>query len=190
MAGPLSRRRLLQVSAASGLLLSAGWLASRLGLVGSAGDRNYPLGGSAPRALRVLSVKEHQILQAAARRILDGAEPPVAGVGAGVGVDVAGWADGYLAGLDPALQRDVKGLLQILEHGNLTSRAAAGRFTALGPSEQDRVLDDWQRSRLALRRQGFQALKAMCCLAYYQDERSFKAIGYSGPLVPARWGAP
>lgn len=188
MAGPLSRRRLLQVSAASGLLLSAGWLASRLGLVGSAGDRHYPVGGSAPRALRVLSVKEHQILQAAARRILDGAEPPVAGIGAGV--DVAGWADGYLAWLDPALQRDVKGLLQILEHGNLTSRAAAGRFTALGPGEQDRVLDDWQRSRLALRRQGFQALKAMCCLAYYQDERSFKAIGYSGPLVPARWGAP
>lgn len=189
MAGPLSRRRLLQVSAASGLVLSVGWLASRLGLVGSAGDKNYAVGGSAPRALRVLSVKEHQILQAAARRILDGAEPQVAAAG-GDGVDVARWADGYLAGLDPALQRDVKGLLQILEHGNLTSRAAAGRFTAMSPGEQDHVLDDWQRSRLALRRQGFQALKAMCCLAYYQDERSFKAIGYSGPLVPARWGAP
>lgn len=193
MAEAFTRRRLLRVSAASGLALSAGWLASRLGLVGlfAGRGRGYTADPAVAAGLKVLSVKEHQILQAAARRILDGAEPKVAGAGSGAaGVDVAAWADRYLASLDPALRRDVKGLLQILEHGTLKARAAGGRFTALSPAEQDRVLWDWQQSRLSLRRQGFQALKAICCLAYYQDERSFASIGYTGPLVPARWEGP
>jgi hypothetical protein len=58
------------------------------------------------------------------------------------------------------------------------------RFSRLPAAAQDEVLASWQGSRTALLRQALQALKALCFLAHYQDERSFAGIGYSGPLVP------
>ena len=176
MQSPFTRRRFLRVSLLSGAALSGALLLSRLG-------RRDGIDGPDGRGagLRCLSAREYQVLQAAARRLLDGATPEV-GPGQGT-IDVARWADGYLHGLDPGLAGDVKGLLQILERSPVAALRLTP-FSALGPAEQEAVLRDWQNSHLALRRQGFQALKSLCALAYYQDARSFASIGYSGPLVP------
>ncbi len=183
----MTRRRFLKVSALGGLALFSGLL---VGPHLPWGRYGLPSGFGGP--LRTLSTKEYLILNAAARRILDGVSPAVyqsqsqpggAGGTQGQGPDVALWIDGYLGHLDEALVNDVRGLLQVLEHSPLLLYEVSP-FTALSPEAQDRVLLDWQGSRFAVRRQGLQALKSLCCLAYYQDPRSFAAIGYSGPMLP------
>lgn len=172
-----TRRRFLRVSLLSSALISTGLLLERCFR-----------GGASVGGLACFSAKEYRVLHAVARRMLHGASPKVVAsllTPGEVGVDVARWADGYVARLHEVLREDLRGLLQLLEHSTwLLGRG--GRFTALADEAQDAVLRDWQQSRLALRRQGFQALKSLCCLAYYQDERSFAGIGYSGPQVPAR----
>jgi hypothetical protein len=129
---------------------------------------------------RCLSGREIVIVRAVALRILDGAEPDPHADGALAQVQ---FIDEYLAGLDGGLRSDVKALLSLLElYPTMTGRFT--RFSRLSPAAQDEVLSSWERSRLALLRQGLQAVKAMCFLAHYQDERSFPSLGYSGPLVP------
>lgn len=170
----MTRRRLLKLSLLSGLVLSGGLLTLRH-LTGGAGE--YDVSDHVRRRLRCLSAKEFTVLAAVARRILSGVEPPLDATGDG-GAGVALWVDGYLSRLHSALQSDVRALLQLLEHSPLLS-GRPGRFSQLPAADQEQVLRDWQGSGLALRRQGLQALKSMCCLAYYQDPRSFAAIGYS-----------
>ena len=68
-----------------------------------------------------------------------------------------------------------------------TEGTLRGRFSELDAAVQDEILRGFMDSGLALRRQGFQALKSLCCLAYYQDPSTFASIRYSGPLVQKRW---
>ena len=127
----------------------------------------------------VLSSSESQTLRAVSLRILDGAVPDPAGDG---GAAICRFVDRYLLELPRSLQRDVRALLHLVELFPLLSLRMA-RFSHLRGDEQDAMLAGWQDSRIGLFRQGFQALKSLCCLAHYQDARSFAAIGYSGPLV-------
>lgn len=127
----------------------------------------------------VLSSSESQTLRAVSLRILDGAVPDPAGDG---GAAICRFVDRYLLELPRPLQRDVRALLHLVELFPLLSLRMA-RFSHLRGDEQDAMLADWQDSRIGLFRQGFQALKSLCCLAHYQDARSFAAIGYPGPLV-------
>ncbi len=46
------------------------------------------------------------------------------------------------------------------------------------------VLERWSTSRLEIRRQGFQALKGLCMMGYYQQDQTWPALGYEGPLAP------
>lgn len=177
----MRRRRFLKLS-----LFSAASLATigAVGAIGGLWGGDVGAGGRALPAeltagLRCLSVAETAILQAAMLRILDGAEPPPAADGA---VRQCLFADGYLRGLDRALRGDFQSLLSLLQLWPLAA-GYGGRFTRLGPGEQDAVLTAWQGSRWALLRQGLAGLRALCTLSHYQDERSFAGIGYSGPLV-------
>ncbi|HET9451941.1 MAG TPA: hypothetical protein VFO83_13715, partial [Aggregicoccus sp.] len=54
-------------------------------------------------------------------------------------------------------------------------------FTRLSPEAQDAVIADWRDSGLALRRTGFQALRALAAGAYYSSPRVWPAVGYPGP---------
>lgn len=135
---------------------------------------------SAPVKLRCLSPRELVIVRAVALRILDGADPDPQADGA---LPQCLFIDDYLAELHGALRSDVKALFSLLElYPTLTGRFT--RFSRLSPAAQDAVLTGWEHSRIALLRQAMQALKAMCFLAHYQDERSFQSLGYSGALVP------
>ena len=177
----------LKISVAGGLALSGASVAHRLiwdyeqAPSQAAQDLQPAAGASAPsQAGHCLSAREYVIVRAAALRILDGAEPDPHADGA---ARQCAFIDGYLSQLEEGLRSDVKALLSLLELYPLVTGSFT-RFSRLAPAAQDAVLASWERSRTALLRQGLQALKAMCLLAHYQDERSFASIGYSGPLVP------
>ncbi len=56
-------------------------------------------------------------------------------------------------------------------------------FTRLAPSEMDARLDAWRRSRLALLRSGYQALKRLAQATYYASPEVYARVGYPGPPV-------
>ncbi|HEX2568825.1 MAG TPA: gluconate 2-dehydrogenase subunit 3 family protein [Polyangia bacterium] len=169
--GPrISRRQFLRRTLLGGLLLGAGAVVGRH-LTG------YQLDPGLATRLRVLSPKEYLVLMAVCRRLL---APDEAGAPApdeiGVGLNV----DRYLGELDPSLVGQLQALLHLVEHGS----SLRGRFTRLSPEAQDEILATWESSRLDVRRQGFQALKTLAVLGYYDDPRTFALLGYPGPLLP------
>ena len=61
-------------------------------------------------------------------------------------------------------------------------------FSALAPTQRERLLQSWAGSRLAPLRQGFQALRKLCTFLYYADSPAdgspnpaWAALGYPGP---------
>jgi hypothetical protein len=92
--------------------------------------------------------------------------------------------------LDPALTRPLPALLRVVEWGPYLFDWTFARFSALGAEAQDASLRGWMSSGLALRRQGFQALKNLSFLGWYSQEESWRAIGYAGPLLARRSAAP
>ena len=207
----MQRRRFLnlsiKISVAGGLVLSGAAVAHRLlwdyesaplllppsrgAAAGSSASPSVPAplaaapgtAGTAPASLRCLSPRELAIVRAVALRVLDGAEPDPHQDGADAAQQCQ-FIDAYLAGLDGGLRSDVKALFSLLElYPTVTGYFT--RFSRLRAAAQDAVLTSWESSRSALLRQGMQALKAMCFLAHYQDERSFASLGYTGPIVPA-----
>lgn len=143
----------------------------------------YHLDSRTASQLTILSPKEFLILSAVARRIVapDASDAPDADT-----VGVVLFADRYLGRLDEGMRSDVRALLHLLEHGEVLFRLAFSRFSHMSAAEQDVTLADWEGSRLLVRRRGFQALKTICFLGYYRDDRTWPLIGYSGPMLPPR----
>jgi hypothetical protein len=131
----------------------------------------YSLDETRAKRLRVLSPKEFLILSAVAGRVLDGDGPR--------DVEAAFAADAYLVHVPAPLADDVRACLQLLEH----TASATSRFTHLDAAGQDAALAAWQSSRLAVKRQGFQALRMLCFMGYYRDPRTWPMLGYSGPML-------
>ena len=174
----LTRRGFLRAGLVGGVLLGGAAIVGR-SLSG------YHLDPAVANRLRALSPKEYLVMQAVARRVL---APDAADAPSPDSIDVAGAVDVYVAKLPPAVQRDVRGLLQLVEHGSSLFRGHVARFTHLGPEEQDATLADWQRSSLTVRRRGFQALRTLAFLGYWRDDRTWPLLGYSGPMLPKRAG--
>lgn len=174
----LTRRGFLRAGLVGGVLLGGAAIVGR-SLSG------YHLDAATAKRLRALSPKEYLVMQAVARRVL---APDAADAPSPDSVDVAGAVDAYVAKLPAAVQRDVRALLQLVEHGSSLFRGGATRFTHLSPEAQDAVLADWQRSSLTVRRRGFQALRTLAFLGYWRDDRTWPIIGYSGPMLPKRAG--
>ncbi|MCA1665576.1 MAG: gluconate 2-dehydrogenase subunit 3 family protein, partial [Myxococcales bacterium] len=170
----LTRRGFLRAGIAGTLLVGGAAVVGR-SLSG------YHLDATLAGRLRVLSPKEYLVMQAVARRVLaaDGDDAPSPD-----SVDVAGAVDAYVAKLPSAVQRDVRGLLQLVEHGSSLFRGQVARFTHMAAAEQDATLADWQRSSLTVRRRGFQALRTLAFVGYWRDDRTWPLIGYSGPMLP------
>ena len=131
-------------------------------------------------ALKALSKKELLVLAAACERICapDGPDAPVPD-----GLAMATWLDGYIAGMDAAVRRDLSALFALLEHGSSLFRLRATRFSHMSAEERDATLADWESSALDVRRQGFQGLRALAFLAYWRQDRTWPLLGYPGPMV-------
>lgn len=174
-----ARRRFLRRSLLGGALLVLGATVGRH-LSG------YALDPVIARRLRVLSPKEYLVLAALCRRLLAPDGPDAASADE---VDAALVIDDYLAGLPKALVRDVTALLHLIEHTPLLFTLRGARFTRLGVAAQDALLASWAESRIDLWRQGFQALKGLAMIGYYDDPRAWPLLGYPGPLVGVKGAA-
>ena len=139
----------------------------------------------APRAsLRLLSADEYAVLAAVAARIVpgDGADGRWPRADA---LDCAGRIDALMATTHPDVGHDFRRLLHLVESGFLgTFTAGSPRpFTRAPSAEQDARLEAWRRSRLAILRSGYQALKRLADAAYYSSPEVYALCGYPGPPV-------
>jgi hypothetical protein len=92
-----------------------------------------------------------------------------------------------MATVHPDVGNDFRRLLHLVESGfaGLLIAGSPRPFTRAAPAEQDARLEAWRRSRLAVLRSGYQALKRLAHAAYYSSPEIYEAIGYPGPpLVP------
>ncbi len=146
-------------------------------LFGGGGLALYPTRhlASPTKPLRVLDDRGFQVVVAIAARVVTApdADPIV----------LASRVDEALSRTPPEAQADLAGLLGLFENAlpGLLLDGRAAPFTRLDGPAQDRVLESWRDSRLALRRSGYHALRRLCFIAYYGDERAWPSIHYGGP---------
>ncbi len=174
-AGKTERRRFLKRGLlGGGLLLLAG--AVPLGL-------RSTLPGRKPRQpLRLLGAEEHAVLAAVVARIVpgDGAGPQWPSAEA---LDCAGKIDALMATVHPDVGNDFRRLVRLCESSvaGLLTAGSPRPFSRATPAEQDARLEAWRRSRVALLRSGYQALKRLAHASYYSSPETYALIGYPGP---------
>ena len=127
-------------------------------------------------SLQLFTDREYRILKAAADRIVPEASEHH-------GMDLAQKIDSTLARVPKEMGREFKLLLLVFEYGGPFLGFTFKRFTQMSPEEKDRSLQNWERSRLAFKRMGFQALKRTSLAAYYGSNLSWPGIGYRGPWL-------
>jgi hypothetical protein len=133
----------------------------------------YALDAAVAARLRFFAPWQYLVVQAAATRIV---QPE--------SLDVATFADGYLADLPPTDGRDVRALIGFVEHGAPLLVGRLERFTALDAGTQDAVLEALEQNSVGKLRGGFNVLKAVAYMALYERDETWAAIDYAGPLVP------
>jgi Gluconate 2-dehydrogenase subunit 3 len=168
-----SRRRLFE--AAIGALVVGG---AALAVARTSG---YP----APRGrvLAVLAPWQYRVIEHAARRIAAPDRPGDPSIPSPDDVDVASFADGWMARMPARVRRDLGRFLAYVEHVAPVVAGFVTRFTRLGPDDQDRVLSSIEASSSDLLRAGFEGLRSLVFLGFYRDPRTWRIVGYDGPLV-------
>jgi hypothetical protein len=173
-----SRRRLL--AAAGGALLAGG---AAIALVRTSGYA-VPSG----QRLAVFAPWQFVVVQHAARRITAPDRPRDPTIPSADEAEVASFADTWMTHLPEKPRQDLARFLAYVEHLAPIRAGFGSRFTRLPPADQDRVLAAIETSSSDLLRAGFDGLRSLVFLGYYRDPRTWKVIGYDGPLVgrPAR----
>ena len=171
-----TRRRFLKTTLALGGLAGVG------GALAFFRTRGYELAPEREGKLASLSPWQFIVVEHAARRIAapDGGEGKVPSAD---DVDVAGFVDAYAAEMPDPLRSDLGKLLVYLEHVAPIGSGYVSRFSRLSPKEQDEVLSAMEASSIDDLRGGFAALKSLVFMGYYRDARTWKILGYEGPLV-------
>jgi hypothetical protein len=142
------------------------------------------------RKLVCLSPWQFVFLEHAARRIAAPDRPADSSIPTPDDVEVAGFLDGYLARMPWNLRRDLLRFFAYVEHVAPLGAGFGSRFTRLASADQDRVLSSVEASSSDLLRGGFEGLKSLVFMGYYRDARTWKILGYAGPLVgrpPGGW---
>jgi hypothetical protein len=150
----------------------------------------------APGGLKFFDAAEYSIWSAVAARVLareptattaleakqTGSVPRPAAPGLDQ-IDIALKADAFLAPLPPGDAKDLKQLLLLFDNAlfSFVLGGPAKPFTQMTAEQQDAHLHNWQTSRLAVRRTGFQAMKRLCAAIYFGDPSTFASVGYPGP---------
>lgn len=138
-------------------------------------------GAAAPAGSdRFFADAEREILTQVVARMVETGEAAAPAVRRTGAIDVI---DGLVGGLDPAISAPLPMLLRAVEWGPPLFERRLSRFTRLAPEEQDAALRGWMTSRLALRRQGFLALRNLAFVGYWSQRETWPLIGYAGPLL-------
>jgi D-cysteine desulfhydrase len=100
------------------------------------------------------------------------------------GPELAANVDRYLVGMPAPMRAEVHGLMALMEQGTLLG-GRLSRLTRLEPAKRRAFLDGLTRKGglLAVASRG---IRDLCYVGWYQDPRTWPAIGYSGPLVKRR----
>jgi hypothetical protein len=172
-----SRRKVLQATVAASVVLAVG---STLAVLRT---RGYDL--APERASKLVSLSPWQLVFVThvARRIAAPDRPEDPAVPTTDEVDVAGFIDGYVARMPAALRRDLFRAFVYVEHMAPLRLGLARRFTRLAPDDQDRVLAALESSGQDLLRGAFDGLKSLVFMGFYRDARTWKILGYEGPLI-------
>lgn len=172
-----SRRKVLKASLVASILLATG---STLAVLRTGGYDLAP-----ERAKKLISLSPWQLILVThlARRIAAPDRPRDSTIPTADEVDVAGFIDGYVARMPAALQRDLFRALIYIEHVAPIGLGLARRFTRLSQEDQDRVLAALESSGQDLLRGAFEGVKSLVFMGYYRDARTWKILGYEGPLV-------
>lgn len=88
--------------------------------------------------------------------------------------------------LDPGVVGQLSIALRLFEYGPIVFDFTLSRFSRMSPEQKDASLECWMRSRLAIRRQAFLALRNLAMLGYWSQPETWPLIGYQGPLLAAR----
>ena len=169
----LPRRRMLQ-GAIGALVLGASGIAALR-------TRGYAVPAS--RKLLGLSAWQFVVVQHAARRIALSDRPGDPSIPSPDDVDVAGFVDAWVARMPEKLRVDFGRFLAYLEQVAPLAVGHTSRFTRMPASAQDEVLASLEASSSDLLRAGFEGLKSLVFFGYYRDARTWRVVGYDGPLV-------
>jgi hypothetical protein len=172
-----ARRRFLKKGLLGGALL---FLAGALPIALRSGRE----GGQPRRPLKLFTPREHAIFAAVAARIVPGDDAGPAWPTAAA-LDCAGQVDALMATVHPAVGAELRQLLHLFENGltGLLTNLSPTPFTRCAPAEQDARLQAWRRSRVAVLRSGYQALKRLSQATYYSSPEIYPRVGYPGPPV-------
>ncbi len=162
-----SRRRLLTVGAAAAGLVGLRHLAGYEGLEGWRGS--------------VLGRREALVLVAAAEAVLPFEPGPLPADGPG-GQEVAQAVDRYLTGMPTPMLREIHALFELIEQGTVLD-GRLSRLTELPPRARRRFLHRLLALGAPLA-DAARGLRDLCVLGWYQDPRTWEALGYAGPWVP------
>jgi hypothetical protein len=173
----VSRRRLLQATLAFGGLMVAGSVVAVLRTSG------YEVAVDRAAKLRGLSPWQLVFVEQLSRRIAAPDRPGDKSIPTPDEVDVAGFVDAYVAKMPAPLRRDLLRLFAYVEHIAPLRAGLRPRFSRLAAIDQDRVLASVEASGNDLLRGGFAGLKSLVFMGYYRDARTWKILGYEGPLV-------
>ncbi len=173
-----SRRQFLKVGIAGALALAITRSLDRNAFAIAASDAAR---GSLD--LKKLANKDAEVIAALAPVILAGSLPEDV-VSRQIAInEVVEAFDRTVAGLSPAVQREVEELLSLLTMP-ITRRFVVG-ISATWPnaSEEEikKFLERWRNHRFALLQQGYQALVRVMIACWYGNPLSWSKISYSGP---------
>jgi hypothetical protein len=91
--------------------------------------------------------------------------------------------DESLALAVPEARADFRNLLLLFENAavGLLFEGRIKPFTHLEAAAQDKALEAWRTSKLALRRSGYLAVKRLTLAAHYSSPGTWESINYGGP---------
>lgn len=141
---------------------------------------DYPQASTDRIELQSLTAKEYAIVRAAAEAMLDGVPVTPASVAAAI--------DRELAAVGDPVRADFRSVLGLIEHLTIL-RFHRRTFSELRAEERLRYLQDWARSRFALRRGAYRALAGFITYFAWIRDETRSLTGFPGPF-PERVAIP
>jgi hypothetical protein len=159
-------------------------LGGSAGLAGIAGLRTLPAGAVDPAPADAdgafFSAREREILTAVVARMVATGDPRAPALGDTRALEVI---DRTCAELAPEVTELLPLALRLFEWWPFLFELRFRRFSDLEPEAQDASLEGWMRSRFAVRRTAFLALRNLALLGWWSQEETWPLIGYRGPLL-------